>query len=381
MKKLLLLLPLWVAQVVWAHAQWDISEQKFDDFGILSLAANENGYYMMTKTERESQVDYVITTYDTPTLIYFDTALREQWRLTFRETRLPELTTVKVIDDKIFLTGSYYLPNKENCQFWVVCVDLYGQILWDRKYAYPNYHSVEGTQIYLAPDGNLILHGTAYRLGNSYGHPIIAKLKMDGTLVWQKLYGTQYILPGFNNGTFTADGMLTMVGHVYPDQTWFRSERAKGWVVKINCANNGELVWEKQYELAPHTQFLDVTQLPSGELGVVGTAGPSVSGSSNLTLVLKPSGEQVRKDIWKNQDFSSLSAIAFDPASDRYFVTGRTNSLPMETENIKTEMEVLDDQFRRVDEVIVDAHAAWDPQPCPDGGIITRGRHSLLIFR
>lgn len=94
-----------------------------------------------------------------------------------------------------------------------------------------------------------------------------------------------------------------------------------------------------------------------------------------------PAGEQVRKDIWKNQDFSSLSAIAFDPASDRYFVTGRTNSLPMETENIKTEMEVLDDQFRRVDEVIVDAHAAWDPQPCPDGGIITRGRHSLLIFR
>ena len=350
MKRLLLFLPFLLGALS-ISAQYDIVELQYPVKAVKAGAVGPDGYYLLAYHKEKRTEDNVIRRYYTPELVHVNFNMEVQWRKRFPVAMFHSLTSIQVDDNSIYLGGTDHNTGNEKSNGWVVCIDQSGNKKWEKRFSYPNYHTVEGREVILTPDGDLLFTGHAYRNFNSYGSPVIYRLNKYGDVVWKSLYGTKYTLPHFNHGTFTQDGNLIFGGHVYPDNQSLRvSNTPRAWVAKINLAT-GALMWDRYHKISSKSFLYAFSEAENGKLLGIGHANDDI-----LVTKLSAIGELQDSETTGTCDKSHLRFIYKNPQTGISYAVGECIDERSNPKHLETVLAIFDQNLKEIDRLTIDAN-------------------------
>jgi hypothetical protein len=138
-------------------------------------------------------------------------------------------------DGNLAFTGYYGYHYDDKCQTYIVKTDMNGAVIWDRAYGdSQKWHS--GNWIGEADDGNYIIAGEIETSRAIDG--LVMKVSADdGDVIWQKEFGGQY-LDSFLDAVITESGDIILAGYKTIDDEGKRIP----WIVKVN--ENGHYICE-----------------------------------------------------------------------------------------------------------------------------------------
>jgi len=165
---------------------------------------------------------------------------------------------------------------------WVLKLRLDGTIDWQKTYGGAS--SDWANFVQQTSDGGYIVAGSTYSFGAGKGDLWVLKLRPDGTVEWQKTYGGDYMdIAGIVQQT--SDG-----GYIVPGAT--KSFGAGGgdlWVLKLRP--DGTVEWQKTYGGDSKDWTLFVHQTSDGGYVVAGGTSSFGAGGGDLwVLKLGPDG-------------------------------------------------------------------------------------------
>ncbi len=155
------------------------------------------------------------------------------------------------------MDGGDVSVNYGGADFWVVKMDIEGNLIWDKSFGGSGDDIVE--KIIKTRDGDFLLVGTSNSMDGDISSPQgmddndfwVVKMDMDGNLVWEKSYG------GSGGGMYgdwatavveSSEGGFVVVGHSSSTNGQVTGNHAGTedfWVIKID--EEGSLIWEKSY--------------------------------------------------------------------------------------------------------------------------------------
>jgi hypothetical protein len=201
-----------------------------------------------------------------------------------------------------------------------------GDIVWQKAYQYgPWYYSLGETHnLEGNPDGYVVMGQTFTSQGRE--DIAVAKLDLDGNVVWQKAYGgpEEELIYGASNSTIqqTADGGFVLTATSFS----FTSVYDDIWVLKLN--SDGTVAWEKDYGTTILDQANSIRQTWDGF--VVGGNFHMPYGATNIwVLKLNVYGEISGCSLWRNtQAFVNDTSYA---SSDVNLVAQASSAVPVDT--------------------------------------------------
>jgi len=164
---------------------------------------------------------------------------------------------------------------------WVLKLKLDGSIDWQRTYYGVNPDAVRSIQ--KTPDGGYIIAGNTTSFGNVLGDMWVLKLNSNGDIDWQKGYGGQYS----NSANFIMP--ISEGGYILAGETsFFGAGRADAWVMKLDENGNvsgGCQIISATNGTATATNFTEmVSSLGSANTSVINTqVSVSVKNSTAVT--------------------------------------------------------------------------------------------------
>jgi hypothetical protein len=172
-----------------------------------------------------------------------------------------------------------------------------------------------------AHDGNLIIAGTTASSGAGQQDVYLAKIDLEGTVLWEKTFGGPYSDYGFCVAP-TADGGYIVTGASashYPDSG------LHAYLVKTDGSGNRE--WEKAY--SPFSSGYSGLQMPDGGYIITGAEhrGPS---SAVLVLQTNSLGDSINAQTYTPSpiDYNYGESIVAIPGGG-YIVAGGTSTFDL----------------------------------------------------
>jgi len=217
-------------------------------------------------------------------------------------------------DGGYIVTGRTDSLDSGNYDLWVVKLNSDGTIAWQK--AYGSLGPDSGGSIQQTLDGGYIVTGFAYPFGNR-DDLCILKLNSDGTIAWHKLFGgwseeVGYSIQQTSDGGYIVAGIAeSFSGNGYSDI----------WILKLNGA--GTVVWQKIYGTEYIETGYSIQQTLDGGYIV---AGYTENAGGNMWILKLDSNGTV---IWQNTYGGTLSDFAesIQQTSDGgYIVAGFTQS-------------------------------------------------------
>lgn len=121
-------------------------------------------------------------------------------------------------------------------QTYIVCLDKYGNIIWEKNYGYGNYDDAHDIKVLL--DGNYIVGGYSWQFSNSYDSYLL-KLDTNGDTLWTSLLS----IPRENGIVELA---ITNGGDIVSAEA--ESTIANKYQNNITKTNSmGNLLWRREY--------------------------------------------------------------------------------------------------------------------------------------
>ncbi len=178
------------------------------------------------------------------------------------------------------VSGNKTTPNFGGYDYWVVKIDLQGNMLWDKNYGGTGWDALY--QIAIASDGNYLLGGySSSGISGNKTLPVrgsiepndywVIKIDGNGNKLWEKVYGgdeTDYL----RSLEVTSDGGFIVGGISRSNAGWEKSENSRGlsdyWVIKAD--NDGEVIWDKTYGGTKDDDLVAIKELPSGDFILFG---------------------------------------------------------------------------------------------------------------
>jgi len=197
------------------------------------------------------------------------------WEKSYGGSELDELHTIKKTDDGGFILGGMSTSangdvggNYGGYDYWVVKIDINGDIIWEKKYGGSDDDKLYGIEI---TDNGYLLAGYSKSLDRDVGSNNgdydfwVVSIDATGNILWEKNYGDS-----FNDALFSVDktndggyilGGLKISSNADVSETDF-------WVVKINALGN--VVWERSYGGSSNERIEEIQQAPDGDFVFVG---------------------------------------------------------------------------------------------------------------
>ncbi|OYT13093.1 MAG: hypothetical protein B6I19_06900 [Bacteroidetes bacterium 4572_114] len=189
------------------------------------------------------------------------------WQSCFGGSDFDYATDMVEFNNKYFILGNTFsndgdisFLHGEN-DFWLVCTDYQGNMLWERTYGGSD--SDGSHRIFSTGEGYFYLLGTSFSSdGNITNDPYLDSgdywiLKIDnlGNIIWDKIIGGN-AGETLWTGLLTADNGVVVIGQTYSNDGDVSISYGMGdtWLVKIN--SEGELEWD----FTIGTDFIDVGQ-------------------------------------------------------------------------------------------------------------------------
>jgi uncharacterized delta-60 repeat protein len=171
----------------------------------------------------------------------------------------------------------------------------------------------EAAGVAVAADGSVYVTGTTLSFGAGGRDAFLLKYAPDGSLVWQRTYGTA--ADEFGNAVAVApDGSIYITGQ-YGD----------GNVFLVKFAPGGNLIWQKTYgQNGPFSNGVAVAG--DGSVYVAGGSFNDGVGQGDAILVkFSPSGTVVWAKTWGGVNFDAARDVAIGTDGGIY-IAGETNS-------------------------------------------------------
>jgi uncharacterized delta-60 repeat protein len=111
-----------------------------------------------------------------------------QWQKTYGSTDYESAYSIQqTADGGYIVVGSIIYDEPPHSDIWILQLDMYGNIQWQKTYGGTNYeaaHSIQQTE-----DGGYIVGGYTASFGAGNDDVWVLKLDANGTITWQKTYG------------------------------------------------------------------------------------------------------------------------------------------------------------------------------------------------
>ena len=178
---------------------------------------------------------------------------------------------IRTANGDLVVTGSTALGD-----LFVLRLDDEGEELWQQIYWGAAYETTTGRGILEDEEGDLLIAGRATPTPTGRPAALLAKLRADGTPLWERTYGGQSPMAQFNDIVLTPGGQYMMGGELqfYTPA----SERSGGYVVKTDTFGivkggliKGKVFWDENTDC-----LADSTELPL-ENWVVRAVGDSLT--------------------------------------------------------------------------------------------------------
>jgi hypothetical protein len=212
--------------------------------------------------------------------------------------------------------GSTEHPSTRKYDFWILKLDRYGQIEWERSYGEPDAYEL-GYSIQETNDGGFIAGGSQMPPGSAYYRPLLLKISASGEIQWQKALGENerkdFFFPHVREA---SDG-----GYILEDTSL--SAGAGGsdlWVVKLSPSGNVQ--WQKLYGGSQTEWGRDLCPTSDGGCLVAAATESYGAGSADFWLLKLDSRGNIewQKTYGTGKFECTIDIIATDEGD--YIVTG-----------------------------------------------------------
>jgi hypothetical protein len=218
------------------------------------------------------------------------------WQKSLGGSGIDEAHSIIQTDDGGFIvagwsdsTGGDVTENFGFSDYWIVKLDVDGNIIWQKSFGGNDYDKAESIQ--QTSDGGFIVAGRSQsEVSVNYGllDYWIVKLDASGNLVWQKTFGGEGDDVAFSIQQ-TIDNGYIVAGISYSFNGNVSGNHGGGdyWVIKLDTAGN--LVWQKSFGGSKEDKANSVRQTSDGGYIV---AGRSKSNDGDV------SGNHGKDDAW-----------------------------------------------------------------------------------
>lgn len=225
--------------------------------------------------------------------------------------------------------------NHGSVDFWVVKMDLNGNIIWQKCLGGLN-DEYANDIIQTNDGGYLIVGGSESNDGDVFGNHggvdfWVVKLNSSGTLQWQKCFGGNQKEVA-NSVKEVALGGFVIVGTTETinngDVSGYNGGISDGWVIKIS--NSGTLQWQKCIGDSGKDEIEDVTINNVGDFVTSGTTnsyyGSGNHGAQDFWLVkINSNGVITWNKCYGGSNFDIANSIEYT-SDNGYILAGSTNS-------------------------------------------------------
>ncbi len=285
-------------------------------------------------------------------VVKLDAGGEVQWDRAYGGRADEELWTVLAVDAGGYILGGCSYSgqgcdkteaSRGGADFWVVRIDLNGNILWDRTFGGTGDDWLYAIQP--APGGGFLLGGATLSLqGGDRTEPLrggrdywVVRIDAFGNKLWDKRYGgpsDDYLqcmlaLPG---------GGFLLGGHSFSGAGGDKTEPSRGgydyWLLEVDASGNK--VWDKRYGGHLDEYCYGLLFTPDGEYLLAGYSysgiygdktQPSRGGSDFWLLRLNDRGGKVWEEVYGGPGDERLYSMAV--ATDgRYLLAGDSDSGP-----------------------------------------------------
>ncbi len=247
--------------------------------------------------------------------IKLDANNKIQWAHAFGGPRDDSFNSAGQMSDGGFiLAGSTQSFDEKMSDAWLVKIDREGNIVWQKTLGEKAVDYVFDLKI--TPNDEIVLVGTTQSYGERWQDIWASKVDSNGTIVWQKVYYTDYSEFG-NALAVTQDNQAVLIGQGHGNDRDI-------YTIKINI-DDGEIIWKKTYNLAGNQGSSSI--IPTTDGGFLLAGSSFVSGGTTDGILMKINGDG--NPIWGNIIGTPEDAEYFDSAvstQNGYVIAGQTAS-------------------------------------------------------
>jgi len=221
-----------------------------------------------------------------------------------------EANAVVESNGNIIVAGHTYSFGAGSSDVLVVKLDENGDIVWQR--AYGGSGSDEAWGVAVADNGDIIVVGETESFGSGSYDILVLRLDSDGSVVWQKAYGTTGADFAYDVAIL-GNGDIIVVG------------QSGGKLLVLRLDSNGDIVWQKTYSIADDDLAYGVAIADNGDIIVAGRTTNYTEGDDYILILRLDSDGNVQ---W-GKAYGAGAEIAYDVAllsNGDIAVVGETSS-------------------------------------------------------
>jgi hypothetical protein len=231
------------------------------------------------------------------------------WAKAYGSTGNDEAYSIQRTKDGGFIVAGYMTISGTNTDVWVLKLDPDGNIQWQKVFGGP--FTDVAYEVKESSDGSFIVAGSSVTYPFTPGTPnqsdgFIVKLDSNGNFAWSLTYGGS-LTDQFRSLTISQEGgteYIIVTG--YTQSFGAPGNKEDAWILKIN-SSDGSVVWQKRYGTSNDDRFQRViTSSYSGSISYV-FAGRTFSSSTNFDFWVMITDENGNIKMSKKYYYPPLS--------------------------------------------------------------------------
>jgi|GEM_PF-2045785 len=231
------------------------------------------------------------------------------WAKAYGSTGNDEAYSIQRTKDGGFIVAGYMTISGTNTDAWVLKLDPDGNVQWQKVFGGP--FTDVAYEVKESSDGSFIVAGSSVTYPFTAGTPnqsdgFIVKLDSNGNFAWSLTYGGS-LTDQFRSLTISQEGgteYIIVTG--YTQSFGAPGNKEDAWILKIN-SSDGSVVWQKRYGTSNDDRFQRViTSSYSGSISYV-FAGRTFSSSTNFDFWVMITDENGNIKMSKKYYYPPLS--------------------------------------------------------------------------
>ena len=212
-------------------------------------------------------------------------------------------------DGSIYMVGGSTSFGSGDSDIFVVKFSPDGSLVWQKHWGSEQYE--EGQGVAIAPDGSLYVAGVATRPGGA-GEFDVALLKLDaaGNLIWQRAYSAGEVADARGEVAVGPDGSIYVAGGIQEP----RSQIVDLNVLLVKFAPDGTLLWDRGWGGRSGDDAGDVAVSQDGTVLLAASTSSFGAGSDDAALIrVQPSGKPIDAVTWGGAELDHGTGVGATP--------------------------------------------------------------------
>jgi len=232
----------------------------------------------------------------------------------------------KTSGNNYFITGFTNSTGSGGRDIILIKTDAEGNMIWEKYYGGEGFDV--GNSIVQTGDGYILLAGNYTLPGRNDYDAYLAKINLDGDIIWEKTFGTTGNDWG-NSVIETSDGHYLVSGTTNTEGASVigDTDSRQFYLTKLNT--NGEILWEKNYGNlnGDHEFGLSICELMNGEYVIAGFGDRLFNDLYNVNFVkTSVDGNQMKSSKLGEGSFYDFGNTVISTDDGGFIICGETEN-------------------------------------------------------